>query len=80
MRVTIDQTCDFAEHWKCEGVFVAMSPAAIKFATDWSNICLISFIEMMVERQKKKAATATAPAAEPAPQAKSSIVLTGADS
>ena len=51
-----------------------MEPHHIQFATDWANICVASFIEMIAERQeaKKKAAET---AAKP-----SGIVLTGADS
>jgi hypothetical protein len=68
LQVTVDQTCDFAEHWKMDGIFVSLPPAAIQFACDWANIVLTSFIEEQVRRiqAKKKAAT--------------NIALTGVDS
>jgi hypothetical protein len=81
--INTDNTCDFAEHWKYvapgttgQGIWVAMEPHHIQFATDWANICIASFMEMIAERQaKKKAALEAASAPKP-----SSIVLTGADS
>jgi hypothetical protein len=73
-KVNSDQTCDFAEHWRTkDGLFVAVAPEAINFATDWANICIASFIEYIAAARAKK----TAEAAEPP---KSSITLTGADS
>jgi hypothetical protein len=81
MRVTVDQTCDFAEQWRYQapgttggGIWIAMEPHHVQFATDWANIVLVNFIEYMAEKQRQKKAAAEQPA--PAP----SIVLTGADS
>jgi hypothetical protein len=50
-KVTTDMTCDFAEHWRTkDGLFVAMTPDAIQFATDWGNICMISVAEFIAGR------------------------------
>ena len=78
LQVTVDQTCDFAEKWRMNGIFVSLPPAAIQFACDWANIVLTSFIEEQVKRiQAKKEAIAKAAAEQ---QANPVIVLTGADS
>jgi hypothetical protein len=71
MKVTTDQTCDFAEQWRYkapgttggDGIWVAMEPHHIQFATDWANICIISFMEMIAERQAKKKAALEAASA-----------------
>ena len=77
LQVTLDQTCDFAERWRYNDIFVSLPHAAIQFATDWANIVLTSFIEEQVKRiQAKKEAAAKAAAEPQAPF----IVLTGADS
>jgi hypothetical protein len=67
--ITTDNTCDFAEHWKYkapgttgDGIWVAMEPHHIQFATDWANICIVSFMEMIAERQAAKKAAAEAAA------------------
>lgn len=77
LQVTVDQTCDFAERWRYNDIFVALPPAALQFATDWANIVLTSFIEEQVKRiqAKKQAALLAAQEAD-----KPLIVLTGADS
>ena len=78
LQVTIDQTCDFAEKWRMNGIFVSLPPAAIQFATDWANIVLTSFVEEQIKRiQAKKEAAAKAAAEQ---QATPTIILTGADS
>ena len=63
-EITTDQTCDFAEHWRYKApgqnaaLFVAMEPHHIQFATDWANICVISFMEFIAARQAQKKAAA----------------------
>lgn len=74
LQVTIDQTCDFAERWRYNDIFVSLPPASIQFACDWANIVLTSFIEEQMNRIAAKKA-----AAEKSQEA-SKIVLTGADS
>jgi hypothetical protein len=59
-KIDTDKTCDFAEHWRTkDGLFVALTPDAIQFATDWANICMISIAEEIARRvraaQEKKA-------------------------
>jgi hypothetical protein len=78
LQVTIDQTCDFAEKWRMNGIFVSLPPAAIQFATDWANIVLTSFVEEQIKRIQAKKEAAAKAAAEA--QATPLIVLTGADS
>ena len=78
LQVTIDQTCDFAEKWRMNGIFVSLPPAAIQFATDWANIVLTSFVEEQIKRIQAKKEAAAKAAAEQA--ATPLIVLTGADS
>jgi hypothetical protein len=51
-----------------DGIFVSLPPAAIRFATDWANIVLTSFIEEQVRRIQAKKEAAT------------KIALTGVDS
>lgn len=68
--VTTDQTCDFAERWTWNGVYVQQSPANIQFATDWANIVMASFIEEQVKQIQRKRAEAEE-------AAKPKIVLTG---
>jgi hypothetical protein len=63
-KIDTDKTCDFAEHWRTkDGLFVALTPDAIQFATDWANICMISVAEFIASRvkaaqEKKNAANA----------------------
>jgi hypothetical protein len=77
LQVNVDQTMDFAERWRMNGIFVSLPPAAIQFATDWANIVLTSFIEEQVKRiQAKKLAAQQLAEAQAAP----TIILTGADS
>jgi hypothetical protein len=78
LQVNVDQTMDFAERWRMNGIFVSLPPAAIQFACDWANIVLTSFIEEQVKRiqAKKEAAAKAAQEQEAAPM----IILTGADS
>lgn len=77
LQVTVDQTCDFAERWRYNEIFIALPPAALQFATDWANIVLTSFVEEQIKRikAKKEAAEKAAQEAD-----KPVIVLTGADS
>ena len=69
-QVTTDQTCNFAEVWKYNGIFVQQSPANIQFATDWANIVMASFIE-------KQVATVMAKRAAAEESAKPKIILAG---
>jgi hypothetical protein len=78
LQVNEDQTMDFAERWRMNGIFVALPPAAIQFACDWANIVLTSFVEEQVKRIQAKKEAAAEAAAEQA--ATPLIVLTGADS
>lgn len=65
-KIDVDKTMDFAEHWRTkDGLFVAMTPDAIQFATDWGNICMISVAEFIAGRireaqARKNAADAAA--------------------
>lgn len=74
LQVTVDQTCDFAERWRYNGIFVSLPPAALQFATDWANIVLTSFVEEQIRRIQAKKEAAAKVAEIPA------VVLTGADS
>jgi hypothetical protein len=78
LQVTLDQTMDFAERWRMNGIFVALSPAAIQFGCDWANIVLTSFVEEQVKRINAKKEAAAKAAEEQA--ATPTIILTGADS
>ena len=85
------QTKAFANAWDSGGIKVIMDNTSIRFATDWANIVLKSFVADMAAQVKKVAeakiaAQKTAPPAKmqgditvatpaPTPQ-KSSIILT----
>lgn len=93
--VDIAQTRAFSKVWDSGGIKILFDEAALRMATDWSNIVLRSYIE-----QQMKAVVATQKAAQekagvvkdtttatdavskqtvPSPPRKSSIILTDGD-
>ena len=82
-RVTEAQTKSFANAWDSGGIKVIMDATSIRFATDWANIALKSFVaeiakDMAKKIEAKKAATPAPVGADaPAnPPVKGSIILT----
>jgi len=80
-KVTEAQTKAFANAWDSGGIKVIMDATAIRFATDWANIALSSFVAQIAQdmakrvAEKKAASPNVAPEVTPAP-VKSSIILT----
>ena len=66
-RVTEAQTKAFANAWDSGGIKVIMDATSIRFATDWANIALKSFVAEIAKdmakkiEAKKQAATNAAP-------------------
>lgn len=53
--VTTEQTAAFAKAWDSGGIKVLMDSTSIKFATDWANIVLKSFVADMASQVAKVA-------------------------
>jgi hypothetical protein len=77
----------FAQAWDCNGIKMILDNTSLRFAVDFANIVLRSYIDDLRAKaaltlKAKQAATSAAPTAElpapvPAPEpAKSSIILT----
>jgi 4-hydroxyphenylpyruvate dioxygenase-like putative hemolysin len=84
--VTEAQTKAFAQVWDSGGIKIIMDATSIKFATDWANVVLKSFVADMAAQVKKVAeakiaaqGALNAVATQTVPQPtgpKSSIILT----
>jgi hypothetical protein len=81
--VTIDATRAFSKAWDSGGIKILLDETALRFATDWANIVLKSFVEQQMRMaQAMKAAevpptnTVATRTAPPSPPQKSSIILT----
>jgi len=84
-KINKEQTKAFSKVWDSGGIKIILDDTAIKFATDWANIVLRSFIEDQVKKAQamQKAMqekNTTSPAAVPEPSleapAPSKILLT----
>ena len=87
-RVTEAQTKSFANAWDSGGIKVIMDATSIRFATDWANIALKSFVAEIAKDMAKRVAAAKAAAPEqpvnafatqtvaPSAPQRSSIILT----
>lgn len=76
--VTADQTAAFAKAWDSGGIKVILDATSIRFATDWANIVLKSFVADMAEQVKKiaEAKLAAQKAATSSVLSRNGIVLT----
>lgn len=82
--VTLDATRAFSKAWDSGGIKILLDETALRFATDWANIVLKSFIEQQMKMaQAMKAAEVPPPTnavatqtVPPASPQKSSIILT----
>ena len=63
-KVTLEQTKAFANCWDSGGIKVIMDATSIRFATDWANIVLKSFVAEIQKSMAKKIAEKTAPPAK----------------
>ena len=65
-RVTEEQTKAFSNAWDSGGIKVIMDATSIRFATDWANIALKSFVAEIAQDMAKKieAKKAAAPPAK----------------
>jgi hypothetical protein len=75
----------FAKAWDCNGIKMILDATSLKFAVDFANVVLRSYVNDLVEKAAKaKAAkggptqvpTAVPTQVNPAPAPKSSIILT----
>jgi hypothetical protein len=65
-RVTEAQTKAFSNAWDSGGIKVIMDATSIRFATDWANIALASFVAQIAQDMAKRieAKKAAAPPAK----------------
>ena len=63
-KVTEEQTKAFSNAWDSGGIKVIMDATAIRFATDWANIALKSFVAEIQKSMAAKIAEKTAPPAK----------------
>lgn len=89
-KITIEQTRAFSKVWDSGGIKIILDETSLRFATDWTNIVLKSFIEDQVKKamalqkvMQEKVAALTEPTnavatqtVPPSPPQKSSIILT----
>ena len=64
-KVTEEQTRAFSNAWDSGGIKVIMDETSIRFATDWANIALKSFVAEIAQDMAKRVAAAKA--TQPAP-------------
>lgn len=64
-KVTEAQTKAFANCWDSGGIKVIMDATSIRFATDWANIALQSFVAQIAQDMAKKVAAKKAEQAAP---------------
>jgi hypothetical protein len=55
-KVTEAQTKAFSNAWDSGGIKVIMDATSIRFATDWANIALQSFVSQIAQDMAKKIA------------------------
>ena len=55
-KVTEAQTRAFSNAWDSGGIKVIMDATSIRFATDWANIALQSFVAQIAQDMAKKVA------------------------
>lgn len=63
-KVTLEDAKNFAKVWSYKGIAIPMGEEHAQFATDYANVALRSFIEMMQKKvadAKKQAEEATKP-------------------
>jgi hypothetical protein len=53
-KVTEAQTKAFANAWDSGGIKVIMDATSIRFATDWANIALASFVQQIAQDMAKR--------------------------
>lgn len=75
-KVTEEQTKAFANAWDSGGIKVIMDATSIRFATDWANIALKSFVETIAQDMAKRVAAAKAAAPTNAATAPTNAVAT----
>ena len=55
-KVTKEQTKAFSNAWDSGGIKVIMDETSIRFATDWANIALKSFVAEIAQDMAKRVA------------------------
>ena len=63
-KVTEAQTKAFSKCWDSGGIRVIMDATSIRFATDWANIALQSFVAQIAQDMAKKVAAKKAATSE----------------